>query len=51
MAAVTYVNETGDFQAYKFSLLEEHGVNSELLNRLKYAKEVLVHLQKKALKK
>ncbi|XP_027196257.2 serine/threonine-protein kinase polo [Dermatophagoides pteronyssinus] len=51
MAAVTYVNETGDFRAYKFSLLEEHGVNSELLNRLKYAKEVLVHLQKKALKK
>ncbi|KAH9501812.1 Serine/threonine-protein kinase plk1 [Dermatophagoides farinae] len=47
MAAVTFVNETGDFRAYKFSLLEEHGINSELLTRLKYAKEVLSHLHKK----
>ncbi|OTF74384.1 hypothetical protein BLA29_009819 [Euroglyphus maynei] len=51
MAAVTYVNETGDFRAYKFSLLEKHGINSELLTRLKYAKEVLSHLHKKTLKK
>lgn len=47
MAAVTFVNETGDFRAYKFSLLEEHGINSELLTRLKYAKEVLSHLHRK----
>ncbi|KAJ6216981.1 hypothetical protein RDWZM_008138 [Blomia tropicalis] len=48
MAAVTYVNDVGEFKAYKFNLLEEYGINSDLHQRLKYAKEVLEHLVKKA---
>lgn len=48
MAAVTFVSESGEFKAYKFSLLEEHGINSDLHQRLKYAKEVLEHLYKKS---
>lgn len=48
MAAVTFVNEQGEFKSYKFSLLEEYGINNELHQRLKYAKEVLEHLYKKS---
>lgn len=48
MAAVTFVSENGDFKAYKFNLLEEYGINSEVHQRLKYAKEVLDHLSKKS---
>lgn len=48
MAAVTYVNEQGQFKSFKFTLLEEYGINNELHQRLKYAKEVLEHLYKKS---
>ncbi|KAF7488908.1 Serine/threonine-protein kinase PLK1 [Sarcoptes scabiei] len=51
MAAVTYVNENGNFKAYKFSLLEQYGVNSDLFQRLKYAKEVIEYMHKKCSEK
>lgn len=47
MGAVTFVNEKGIFKVFKFTLLEQHGINSDLLPRLKYAREVIEHLQKK----
>lgn len=47
MGAVTHINENGNFQTFKFSLLEEYGISSELHPRLKYAKEVVDHLYKK----
>ena len=49
MAAVTFVSEAGEFKAYKFNLLEEYGINHDLHQRLKYAKEVLEHLYKKSI--
>lgn len=45
MGAITRV-VGGVFKAYKFSLLEQYGIEQDLYRRLKYAKEVVEHLQK-----
>lgn len=47
MGAVTLVNENGEFQTYKFTLMSEHGIKSELKTRLKFAKNIIDHLIKK----
>ena len=44
MGAVTVIDERKNFRTFRFSLLAEHGCNSDLLHRLQYAHEKLPFL-------
>ena len=44
MEAVTVVNALGNSRTFNFSLLAEHGCNTDLLQRLKFAQEKLKYL-------
>ncbi|RWS29690.1 serine/threonine-protein kinase PLK1-like protein, partial [Leptotrombidium deliense] len=41
MGAVTYIDENRDFRTYRFSLIEKYGVNKNVAERLRYARDVV----------